>query len=229
MLTIDNHVRSGSRKFGLERQSILKKIFDRLIAIVLLIFSLPLTIAIAACIWVALGRPIFFSQSRAGLGARNFTILKFRTMRNDRGPDGILLPDHMRETRFTRLLRRTRLDELPQLISILRSDMAFVGPRPLLSPTIVEFGELGQLRCTVDPGMTGWAQVNGNTHLTARQKLALDIWYVAHQSLALDMLIVLLTVRTIVLGEKTNQRRLEIAEKYLETITAKSPIKRTGL
>ena len=105
-----------------------------------------------------------------------------------------LLPDEARQTPFTRWVRRLRLDELPQLISVLAGEMALVGPRPLMSPTIMEFGELGRLRCSVPPGLTGWAQVNGNTKLTTRQKLALDLWYIKHQTIAFDLFVLLLTV-----------------------------------
>jgi lipopolysaccharide/colanic/teichoic acid biosynthesis glycosyltransferase len=203
------------------RSQISKKIFDKFVAGVLLVLSLPLAIAGVTSTWAVLGSPVLFSQTRAGLGTREFTIRKFRTMRDDRDANGVLLPDEQRQTPLTRIMRRTRLDELPQLVSILFGDMAFVGPRPLLRSTIQEFGELGRMRSTVAPGLTGWAQVNGNTHLTAHEKIALDIWYIGHQSMTIDAFIILLTLRTVLFGEKKDQQRLTTAENYLTKISAK--------
>lgn len=166
-------------------------------------------------VFLELGRPIFFVQQRVGLHRRNFSILKFRTMTNERDREGALLTDSLRQTAVTRLLRRTRLDELPQIAAILWGDMAFIGPRPLLPVTVAEMGKLGEIRCSALPGLTGWAQVNGNTRLTDHQKLSLDIWYIEHRSLRLDLLIVWLTLVTIVRGEKINHYNLQLAEKYL--------------
>jgi lipopolysaccharide/colanic/teichoic acid biosynthesis glycosyltransferase len=136
-------------------------------------------------------------------------------MSEERGEDGQLLADELRQTRATAILRRIRFDELPQLLAVLRGDMSFVGPRPLPISVLSELGEAGLVRCLVAPGMTGWAQVNGNTRLKNEQKLALDIWYIDHRSLALDLFILLLTVKTLIAGERINAARLEIAERYL--------------
>jgi len=183
-------------------------------AAALLLTSVPFAL-IGLVVWSVLGPPIFFTQTRVGLHKRTFKIQKFRTMHAHHDESGTILPDHLRETLATRLLRRTRLDELPQLLAILRGDMAFVGPRPLLTRTIDEFGELGRLRCRVRPGWTGWAQVNGNTKLTNAQKIALDIWYIDHRNLALDLRILLLTLATIIRGERVVSDRVAASEAYL--------------
>lgn len=186
-----------------------------LMASALFILCLPLMLATAVVVLATLGRPLIFRQLRAGIGARPFSIVKFRTMREDRDPAGQLLPDHLRETRLTRFLRRMRLDELPQFLSVARGEMAFVGPRPLGPVTISEFGELGRVRCRVLPGITGWAQVNGNTRLSNEEKLALDIWYVDHGDRWLDMRILLLTVLTLIAGEKRNVMHVDEARRHL--------------
>lgn len=176
----------------------------------------------ALMIWASLGRPLIFRQERAGLGGRTFTIVKFRTMHDTRDAEGRLLPDGERETALTRFIRRVRLDEIPQLLSILNGDIAFVGPRPLKPETIQAFGALGAVRCTVRPGLTGWAQVNGNTKLNDRQKLALDVWYVDHRSMALDAKILVKTVTTILFGEKLDTAAIAAAEAHLAARAGKA-------
>ncbi len=187
---------------------------DKAIATVLLVSCAPLMALTAAVVGASVGSPLLFRQMRAGQDMTEFPINKFRTMKELRDRDGVLLPDEQRQTRLTAVLRRLRFDELPQLLAVWRGDMAFVGPRPLLLQTILDFGEIGRLRCSVPPGMTGWAQVNGNTRLTNRQKLALDIWYIDNRSLRLDLLILLLTAKTLVFGEHVNAGRLETAEAH---------------
>ncbi|WP_246811812.1 sugar transferase [Ensifer sp. ENS11] len=186
-----------------------------LIAGVLLVLCLPLMLLAAAIVFATLGWPLIFRQLRAGLGAKPFSIVKFRTMREGRDANGHLLPDHLRATRLTWFLRRTRLDELPQFLSVARGEMAFVGPRPLGPTTIAEFGELGRVRCRVLPGITGWAQVNGNTLLSNEEKLALDIWYVDHADRWLDTRILVMTVLTLLAGEKRNDRHLAEARRHI--------------
>ncbi|WP_082505249.1 sugar transferase [Aureimonas sp. Leaf324] len=174
----------------------------RALAAVLLLLSLPFWLLAAGIVYASIGRPLLFRQTRSGLGARPFTICKFRTMRDTRGPDGTLLPDAFRQTRATQLLRAWRLDELPQLLAIVRGDMTLVGPRPLLPGTIAAFGDWGIARCAVLPGLTGWAQVNGNTRLSDCEKLTLDLWYVRHRSLVLDLRILFMTVLVLIRGER---------------------------
>lgn len=183
-------------------------------ALALAVAALPMALT-ALVVWATLGRPILFAQRRVGLGGRVFTISKFRTMHDRRDADGVPLPDALRETAVTRLLRRLRLDELPQLLAIIRGDMALIGPRPLLPATIEAMGELGRVRCSIRPGLSGWAQVSGNTRLDDRQKLALDIWYIDHRSLVLDLRIVLDTLLVLIRGEHLDPARIAAAEAHL--------------
>lgn len=175
----------------------------------LLAVAIPATLT-AMLVWGSLGRPLLYRQERSGLAGRPFVLVKFRTMHEGRDAAGELLPDRLRETAATRLIRRLRLDEAPQLLAILAGDMSFVGPRPLKPETVVGFGRLGEIRGEVRPGLTGWAQVNGNTRLSDAEKLALDVWYVDHRSVALDVRILFLTAVTLVRGERV--RRLPLAE-----------------
>ncbi|MBZ9943108.1 sugar transferase [Mesorhizobium sp. BR1-1-13] len=188
---------------------------SRIAAVFLLVLSLPLWLVAAVLVWANIGRPLFFRQSRSGLEGRPFVICKFRTMHEGRDGNGMLLPDALRETPATRLMRSVRIDELPQLLSIAKGDMAFMGPRPLLPATIAEFGELGRIRGTVRPGLSGWAQVNGNTRLTNSEKLALDLWYVRNRSLWLDLHILVLTVQVALLGERVDRRHVDHALKAM--------------
>ncbi|MEY9773446.1 sugar transferase [Sinorhizobium fredii] len=193
----------------------LKRVVECALGGMLVILCLPLMAVTAIVVWASLGLPLFFTQARAGAGMRVFTVAKFRTMTAARGPDGALLPDHMRQAAATAVLRRLRFDELPQLLAVLTGDMSIVGPRPLPLATVASFGDLGRLRSLVAPGMTGWAQVNGNTLLSDEEKIALDLWYVAHASLWLDVRILLLTLKTIVFGERVNEKHLKSAMEFL--------------
>ena len=185
-----------------------------LILLVMLIFAIPIFLT-GIAILLILGKPVFFKQTRVGKTKKTFDILKFRTMTNETGKDGNLLSDEMRQTFFTRIVRRTRLDELPQLIAILKGDMALVGPRPLLPQTIKEFGILGDQRCQVKPGLTGMSQVSGNVHLNNTEKFKLDLWYVHHRSLLLDLKILSETILVIILGEKIRKDRIMEADIWL--------------
>ena len=181
---------------------------SRILAALLLILLLPLLAALSLLVICVLGRPILFQQRRSGLGGASFEMIKFRSMSMARDSDGNLLPDADRNRLIGRALRRSRLDELPELINIARGEMAFVGPRPLLPDTIAAMGEEGRLRSSVRPGLTGWAQVSGNTLLSNREKLGLDLWYVSHRSLALDLQILARTPGVLILGERRNNMRL---------------------
>ncbi|MGI9368814.1 MAG: sugar transferase, partial [Ruegeria sp.] len=156
-----------------------------------------------------------FSQVRAGRNGQKFLLTKLRSMTNERDASGDLLPDKKRQTSFTRIVRRLRLDEVPQLISILRGNMALIGPRPLMPETIDEFGELGRLRCAIRPGLTGWAQVSGNTNLSNPEKLHLDLWYAAHRSTALDFRIMAETIAVAIRGEHRREDRIGQAERWV--------------
>lgn len=185
-----------------------------LISAVLLAVSLPIQLLVAILIYLQLGPPVIFRQIRAGKNARQITVVKFRTMTDARDASGALLPDEQRQTALTRLIRRLRLDELPQLWHVLTGDMSLVGPRPLLQSTVSDFGRLGELRNSVPPGLTGWAQVSGNTRLSNAEKLAFDLWYVAHRSTGLDFRILAETLLVPLRGEVRHDARLERAARW---------------
>jgi lipopolysaccharide/colanic/teichoic acid biosynthesis glycosyltransferase len=180
----------------------------------LFLLSVPIFLT-AVLTAFTLGKPILFRQRRIGLDGQSFTIYKFRTMRNTTDCTGKLLPDTMRETKLSRLLRRIRLDELPQLLAIAKGKMAFIGPRPLLPETIQSMGPLGCCRCRVRPGLSGWAQINGNTKLSDIDKLSLDLWYIDHQTLRMDITILVKTLQMITAGETVNHNNLKKAQQYV--------------
>lgn len=184
-------------------------------ASILYVLSLPLQLCVAAILLWQLGAPVMFRQTRAGKNGRVIVVSKFRTMTDDRDAAGDLLPDDQRQTRVSRLVRRLRIDELPQLLAVIRGDMALVGPRPLLPQTVGAFGALGALRNSVPPGITGWAQVSGNTRLSDVEKLALDLWYVGHRGPALDLRILAETVLVPLRGEIRQEPRLLSAQGWL--------------
>ncbi|MEJ1157408.1 sugar transferase [Prosthecomicrobium sp. N25] len=191
---------------------------DAVAAAVGLIAALPFMALTALIIRIQLGNPVFFRQRRAGRGGSTFTVPKFRTMHDTRDASGALLPDAERETPITRFIRRVRLDELPQLTAILKGDMALIGPRPLLPETIQAMGAQGRHRGLVRPGLTGWAQVSGNTRLNDRQKIALDIWYIDHRGPLLDLRILAETVLVVLLGERLRPDRIAEAEAYRDSL-----------
>lgn len=179
----------------------MKRIFDLLVATwALLLFALPLLVLI----WMVrrkLGSPVFFRQVRPGLHGRPFEMVKFRTMTDARGADGALLPDSVRLTSFGRFLRATSLDELPELWNVIKGDMSLVGPRPLLVEYLPLYSPEQARRHEVRPGITGWAQVNGRNALSWDDKFKLDVWYVDHRSLRLDIRILWLTVKKVLVRE----------------------------
>lgn len=173
-----------------------------LFALLLLVLISPLLVLLACVVWRSVGRPIFFRQMRSGEGGVPFEMVKFRSMREAVDARGVILPDAERTTRTGVFLRRSRLDELPELLNIARGEMGFVGPRPLLPQTIADMGDQGALRGSVRPGLTGLAQVNGNTLLTEQEKLRLDLHYVRQRSPTLDAAILFKTIGVIIGGEK---------------------------
>ena len=179
----------------------MKRIFDLLLASLALLL---LCVTLLFLIWQIrrkLGSPVFFLQTRPGLSGLPFKMVKFRTMTDTRGPDGQLLPDADRLTSFGRFLRASSLDELPQLLNVLKGDMSLVGPRPLLMEYLPLYSPKQARRHDVRPGITGWAQVNGRNALSWDDKFKLDVWYVDNQTLWLDIKILWLTVRKVMVSE----------------------------
>jgi len=172
----------------------MKRIFDFTLSLVALAALAPLLLALAVLVRVKLGSPVLFKQPRPGLHGRPFTLMKFRTMTDARGDAGDLLPDAERLTRFGRFLRGTSLDELPELVNVLKGEMSLVGPRPLLMRYLDRYTREQMRRHDARPGITGWAQVNGRNAIDWDRKFALDVWYVDNQSLALDLKIIALTL-----------------------------------
>ncbi len=171
-----------------------KRVFDLAVTVPALVLLAPVLAVVAVLVRLKLGTPVLFRQVRPGLGGRPFTLLKFRTMTDERDASGDLLPDERRLTRFGKLLRSTSLDELPELVNILKGEMSLVGPRPLLMQYLPWYTERERSRMDLLPGLTGWAQVNGRNNLDWDDRLALDVWYVENCSFGLDLKILALTV-----------------------------------
>ena len=177
-----------------------KRLVDLVLVVPAFVILAPVIVLLGLSVRWRLGSPVFFRQRRPGLHGRPFTLLKFRTMTDARNEEGRLIPDEQRLTRFGRFLRRTSLDELPELINVLRGEMSLVGPRPLLVEYLERYTVEQARRHEVVPGITGWAQVNGRNALTWEEKFEFDVWYVDHLSLWLDMRILVRTILQTVAG-----------------------------
>ncbi len=171
-----------------------KRALDVVVSGAALLLLSPVMAGVAVAVRLNMGSPVLFRQVRPGLGGKPFGMLKFRSMRDTRGPGGELLSDAERVTRLGRFLRATSLDELPELFNVLRGDMSLVGPRPLLVEYLDRYTPEQARRHEVPPGITGWAQINGRQNLTFSKRLEMDVWYVDHRSFALDLKILLLTI-----------------------------------
>lgn len=178
---------------------------DVLFAALAVVLLAPLLLATAIAVRLSLGPGIFFAQWRVGQGGRLFRIVKFRTMRDVKGPGGVVVPDQERLTGVGALLRRLSLDELPQLWNVLRGEMAIIGPRPLLPEYLPLYSKRQARRHEVRPGITGWTQVSGRNRLSWEEKLEADVWYVEHRSLILDLKILLKTAWVVIHGQGVNQ------------------------
>ena len=174
----------------------------------------PVMIGTALAVRAVHGSPVLFTQQRPGHNGETFKILKFRTMTNDRGPDGHLLPNEQRVTRLGKLLRTTSLDELPELLNVIRGDMSLVGPRPLLIQYLQHYSPEQARRHDVKPGLTGWAQINGRNVISWEQKFTHDVWYVDHLSPLLDLRIIAKTVIKVLARDAVNEEGLEGASYF---------------
>jgi lipopolysaccharide/colanic/teichoic acid biosynthesis glycosyltransferase len=186
-----------------------------LVAMVLVGLLSPLFILLAVLCLIDVGRPVFFWQMRPGRYLKPIKLIKFRTMRSGLDKDGNALSDEQRTSTLGRIIRRSKLDELPQLLSIIRGDMSFIGPRPLLPRDQPEDAEL---RAIVRPGVTGWAQVNGGHPLEIEEKFALDIWYIQNASLWLDIKVIWRTLRTVLLGDRVDRAAINQAKVTRERL-----------
>lgn len=182
-----------------------------------LVLLAPVLLGVAAAVRVSMGAPVLFRQLRPGLDGRPFRMYKFRTMRDAVDRSGRPLPDAERLTRVGRFLRATSLDELPELLNVLRGEMSLVGPRPLLMEYLPLYSPEQARRHSVRPGITGWAQVNGRNALSWEKRFELDVWYVDHQSLRLDLRILLLTLRKVAMREGVSHPGHATMERFRGT------------
>lgn len=192
-----------------------KRIFDLLAVLLGLLILSPVLLIVAALVAFFHGWPLFFRQERPGYRGKSFHILKFRTMTNKRDATGSLLPDDERLTPFGRFLRSSSLDELPELLNVLRGEMSLVGPRPLLMQYLPRYSPEQARRHDVLPGITGWAQVNGRNAISWPQKFALDVWYVDNWSFWLDIRILLMTVGKVFRREGISQQGHATMEEFM--------------
>ena len=175
-----------------------KRILDVALALVIIAFGWPILLLIAVLVRLKLGSPVLFRQARAGHRGKAFDVIKFRSMTDQRDTNGELLPDEIRLTTFGKLLRASSLDELPEIINVLKGEMSFVGPRPLLLKYLDRYTPEQNRRHEVLPGITGWAQVNGRNAISWEEKFRLDVWYVDNHTLMLDLMILWLTLGKVV-------------------------------
>lgn len=180
---------------------VIKRLFDIILSLTAIIVLFPFILLIGILVYMKLGSPILFTQERPGRKGKVFKMYKFRTMLNSKDKLGNLLTDEKRMTPFGKALRSTSLDELPELINVIKGDMSLVGPRPLLVNYLELYSDRQKKRHDVLPGITGWAQINGRNSVTWSQKFELDVWYVEHWSIWLDIKILLMTIEKVLIRE----------------------------
>lgn len=192
----------------------MKRLFDFIISLILLILFSPIISITAILVLVFIGRPIIFKQQRPGRFAKPIYIYKFRTMTNDVDNDGNLLSDDLRLSKLGILIRKLSLDELPQLINVIKGDLSLVGPRPLLMEYLPLYNSRQNKRHDVRPGITGWAQVNGRNSIGWAEKFELDVWYVENASFVLDLKILVLTLKKVLLSKDISSGTSMTMEKF---------------
>ena len=196
-------------------RKVIKRYLDILLAIILLIIAILPIMLIFTLLWFNYGvKEVFFKQIRPGIYTRKFQLIKFKTMNDKQNSEGNLLSDADRLTKIGHIIRKTSLDELPQLINVIKGDMSLVGPRPLLVEYLPLYNEHQKRRHEVKPGITGWAQVNGRNAISWKEKFELDVWYVDHCSFSLDMKILWLTILKVFKREGINQAGQATVEKF---------------
>lgn len=182
----------------------MKRIFDISLSCLILLFASPLFVLTYILVIANMGKPAIFKQVRPGYHGKTFNIYKFRTMLNTTDVNGNLLPNEERRHPVGNLIRKTSLDELPQLINVVKGDISLVGPRPLLMDYLPLYNEYQRKRMNVKPGITGWAQINGRNAISWEKKFELDVWYVENQSFKLDMFILFKTIQNVVKRKDIN-------------------------
>lgn len=192
----------------------MKRLFDLLLSLFLILLFSPLYIIVSILILFKMGSPILFRQKRPGLNEKIFGIYKFRTMTNEKDANGELFPDEQRLVGVGKFIRSTSLDELPQIFNVLKGEMSFVGPRPLLIEYLPLYNENQKRRHSVKPGITGWAQVNGRNAISWEEKFELDVWYVENQSFLLDMKILWMTFLKVVKRSDISSNTAVTMEKF---------------
>lgn len=200
-----------------------KRLLDLVLVIPGLVLVAPLMLIVMLVVRIKLGAPVIFRQVRPGYKGKLFMVYKFRTMTEECDVNGALLPEAQRLTRTGRALRATSLDELPELVNVLRGEMSLVGPRPLLVQYLQRYTSEQMRRHDMLPGLTGYAQVNGRNALSWEEKFALDVWYVDHWSLALDVKILARTVWKVFTREGISPAGLAVAEEFMGTPTNANP------
>ena len=217
----DEHMCEDSGRLGIQPSTlwprVVKSVIDRLVACLVFGFTSPALLIVAFISLVTDGSPVLFQQTRVGRRQAPFRIWKFRTMRlHDLTVEAVgqVTGSHPLVTPWGRVLRRTKLDELPQLLSVITGHMSLVGPRPTIPEQVSLYDEWELRRLEVLPGLTGWAQVNGNASLSWSERIDLDVWYIDHWSIRLDLKILAMTLRTVLLGEARDSRALKEATVY---------------
>jgi lipopolysaccharide/colanic/teichoic acid biosynthesis glycosyltransferase len=192
----------------------MKRLFDFFVALAALLTLLPVLLVLYVIIAIKMGLPVFFVQTRPGMQGNIFKMVKFRSMTDAKGTDGVLLPDAQRLPAFGKMLRATSLDELSELWNVLKGEMSLVGPRPLLIEYLDKYTHEQARRHLVRPGMTGWAQVNGRNAISWEDKFALDTWYVDNRSFWLDIKILFMTVKQVFKRDNISQDGHVTMEKF---------------
>jgi lipopolysaccharide/colanic/teichoic acid biosynthesis glycosyltransferase len=191
-----------------------KRVIDLAVALVVFIMAFPFFLLAMILLWIVNKGTPFFFQQRPGKNEKVFTIIKFKTMNDRRGLNGELLPDEERLSRVGKLVRKTSLDEVPQLINVIKGDMSLIGPRPLLVEYLPLYTPMQKRRHEVRPGITGWAQINGRNAISWEQKFYYDVWYVDHLSLRLDVKVLWMTIMKVIKFDDVNQKGHVTMEKF---------------
>lgn len=192
----------------------IKPFFDRLFALLALIVASPIFFVVALLLAIFQNGKVFFKQKRPGKNEKIFLLIKFKTMRDDVDANGELLPDEQRLTWIGKVVRKTSMDEIPQLLNIAKGDMSFVGPRPLLLEYLPLYNEKQRKRHDATPGISGWAQVNGRNTISWKKKFEYDVWYVEHQSFLLDLKIIFMTIFKVFKAEGISSEGVATMEKF---------------